>query len=159
MKNLGHYDLTKEDWENMLELSHYSGRQDVLSQINPKVSNHSNRLNSHMTNTIPNRSKQHLLVLIIKKVPPYLTMYKELLRSRRLEPLHWKVMKGRGQRAGLVSLKRKKMHQLIVLSLKGVEVKWVGLPIKVTLRNVVTKSNCIDIFLANHLFFSIYITT
>ena len=158
VKNLGHYDLTKEDWENMLELSHYSGRQDVLSQINPKVSNHSNRLNSHVTNNIPNRSKRHLLVLIIKKAPPYLTMCKELLRSRRLEPLHWQMM-GRSQGAGLVILKRKKMHQPILLNPKGVEVKWVGLPIKVALRNVVTKSDCIDIFFWQIISFSIYITT
>ena len=141
----------------MLELSHYSGRQDILSQINPKVSNHSNRLSSHVTNDILNRSKQHLLVLTIKKAPLYLIMYKELLRSRLPEPLLWKVMRGRSQRAGIVENLKRKMHQVTLLSPKEVEVKWEGLPIKVTLRNVARKSDCTDIFFWQFISFFLFI--
>ena len=34
---LEEYDLTREDWDNILELSHYTGRADVMSLITTKV--------------------------------------------------------------------------------------------------------------------------
>ena len=36
---LEEYDMTKEDWDNMVELAHYSGKQDIMSMIDPKVNN------------------------------------------------------------------------------------------------------------------------
>ena len=49
------------------------------------------------------------------------------------------------------------MHQLTLLSPKGVEVKWLGLPIEVTLRNVVTKSDCTDILFGQFISFFLFI--
>ena len=37
VEGLNEYNLNREDWDNLIEVGHYSGMRNIASQIEPKV--------------------------------------------------------------------------------------------------------------------------